>query len=250
MFKKAEGLGYLRFLRKLHASFVFDWYMEIGCRDGRAFAPVRGKTLAVDPFFLAERNVINDKPVLHVFQQTSDAFFASGFLRANKIRLSVSFLDGMHRIEYLLRDFINTEKASDPAGVILMHDTVPHTPMMATRFFEDISDGSKAWTGDVWKILPILQRYRPDLTVQMLDCKPTGLLMVTGLNPKSTVLPRKYAEICAEYQEVTLQDFGVESFANSFEFVVAQDVVNAGFAMFEGVRLGREDQPERQWMSP
>lgn len=250
MFKRAVGLGYLRFLRKLHARYVFDWYMEVGCRDGRSFAPVRSKTIAVDPFFLVESNVINDKPELHVFQKTSDAFFETEFLRRNKIRLSVSFLDGMHRIEYLLRDFIHTEKASDPNGVILMHDTNPHNLMMTTRFFEDITDGSRGWTGDVWKILPILQRFRPDLTVTMLDCKPTGLLMVTGLNPKSTVLTRKYDAILAEFQELHLQDYGVEKFTSSFEFASGEAIAEAGFPMFAAAALPIAAPSARQWMSP
>lgn len=250
MFKRATGLGYLRFFRKLHAKYVFDWYLEVGCRDGRSFAPVRSKTLAVDPFFIAENNIIGEKPVLYLFQQTSDDFFASGFLHRNKIALSVSFLDGMHRIEYLLRDFIATEKASHPDGVILMHDTNPKDHMMTKRFYEDITDGSKSWTGDVWKIVPILQRFRPDLTVTMLDCKPTGLLMVTGLNPKNTTLKRKYDAICTEYQELELENYGVERFFDSFEYEIAEDVANAGFPMFNKVSLQTDGQPTRQWMSP
>lgn len=250
MFKQATGLGYLRFLRRLHATYVFDWYLEVGCREGLSFAPVRSKTLAVDPFFKVQTNVLGDKPELHLFQQTSDDFFASGYLRRNKIALSVSFLDGMHRIEYLLRDFIATEKASHPDGVILMHDTNPSNLMMTKRFYKDITDGSKAWTGDVWKILPILQRFRPDLTVKMLDSKPTGLLMVTGLNPKSTTLERKYDAICAEYQELLLEDYGIERLFDSFEYEIAQDVANAGFPMFEKVSLPADGQPVRTWMSP
>jgi hypothetical protein len=250
MFKRATGLGYLRFLRGLHSTYIFDWYMEVGCRDGRNFAPVRSKTIAVDPYFLAEGNIINEKPQLHVFQQTSDDFFASGFLRRNNIRLSVSFLDGMHRIEYLLRDFINTEKASHPDGVILMHDTNPYAMVMTARHFETITDGSTAWTGDVWKILPILQRYRPDLTIEMLDCKPTGLLMVTGLNPKSTVLSRKYDAILTEFQEVHLQDYGLDRFTASFDLVSAKDIAAAGYPMFKGAVQSGDTPPAREWVSP
>jgi hypothetical protein len=84
MFKRANGIGYLKFLRALHASLIFDWYMEVGCRKGDSFAPVRGKTIAVDPFFRVGLDVIGRKPALHVFQSTSDDFFASGFLERNE----------------------------------------------------------------------------------------------------------------------------------------------------------------------
>lgn len=66
MFKIAGGQLYLRFLANLHATHLFDWYLEIGCRDGKSFAPVRSKTLAVDPFFQTDLNIIGSKPQLHL----------------------------------------------------------------------------------------------------------------------------------------------------------------------------------------
>ncbi len=32
------------------------------------------------------------------------------------------------------------------------------------------------WTGDVWKLIPILQRYRPDLQLTLFDAPPSGLV--------------------------------------------------------------------------
>ena len=101
-FRAATGASYVSFFQALHAEAVFDWYMEIGCRSGRIFCEAQGKTIAVDPFFQAERNVIGRKPALYVFQETSDDFFSNGFLGRNNIQLSVSFLDGMHLFEFLL----------------------------------------------------------------------------------------------------------------------------------------------------
>ena len=174
MYVKPMGMPYYRFLSRLHASTLLDWYLEVGCREGLSFAPVVGKTIAVDPFFRAEINIINRKPELHVFQAKSDDFFASGFLARNGIRLSAAFLDGMHLFEYLLRDFMNTEAQSDPKGVIMLHDCVPYSFEMTTRDLENLPKGS--WTGDVWKLIPILQAWRPDLMLTVLDCRPTGLV--------------------------------------------------------------------------
>lgn len=240
MYVKPLGMPYYRFLRGLHEAHLFDWYLEVGCRSGESFAPVRSKTVAVDPFFQAEINIIGKKPALHVFQQTSDDFFASGFLARNGIRLGLAFLDGMHLVEYLLRDFMQTEAAMAPGGVILLHDCVPYGPGMTTRDLQNLPKGS--WTGDVWKLIPILQEWRPDLTLTVLDCRSTGLVCVSGLNPESRVLAGAYDRIVAGWVGVELEDYGVERFFASFRMVSARAEKQAGFPLFrqaavEGVGL-------------
>lgn len=236
MFKPAGGMHYHRFLRNLHETILVDWYMEIGCRDGSSFADVRSKTIAVDPFFRVERNVIGAKPALHVFQQTSDDFFRSGFLEALEIRLSLSFLDGMHLFEYLLRDFIGTERHSRPEGVIALHDCCPFDHEMTTRDLDNIPEA--AWTGDVWKLLPILKRHRPDLRITVLDCKPTGLVLVTGLDPENRVLSDAYEEIVAEWIGVTLDGYGTDRFFDGFDYTPAQSAVRAGHPLLVPVHMG------------
>jgi hypothetical protein len=230
MFIRPMGLNYYNFLAALHHTLLFDWYMEIGCRKGDSFAPVRSKTIAVDPFFQAEINIIGKKPVLHLFQMTSDDFFARKFMERNGIQLGVSFLDGMHLYEYLLRDFMNTEAASHPAGVILMHDCVPFDHGMTTRDLDNIPRG--AWTGDVWKLIPILQRWRPDLKLTILDSRPTALVAVTNLSPRNRVLQEAEAEIHAEFGSVDLETWGVERFFQSFTMVSALDCARGGFQLF------------------
>jgi hypothetical protein len=230
MFIRPEGLDYYSFLRALHQTLLFDWYMEIGCRSGASFAQVQSKTIAVDPFFQAEVNIIGKKPALHVFQTTSDDFFAQDFLGRNGIRLGVSFLDGMHLYEYLLRDFMHAEAASDPRGVILMHDCVPFDHGMTTRDLANLPRG--AWTGDVWKLIPILQRWRPDLTLTILDSRPTALVAVTNLSPGNRALQEAEAEIHAEFGAVDLETWGVERFFQSFAMVSARDCALGGFQLF------------------
>ncbi len=230
MFLRPSGMPYHRFLRSLHGACHFGWYLEVGCRSGESFAPVRSKTIAVDPFFRAEINIIGKKPALHVFQQTSDDFFAGGFLARNEIRLGLAFLDGMHLFEFLLRDFINTEAAMAAGGVILLHDCVPYGPDMTTRDLGNLPKG--AWTGDVWKLIPILQRWRPDLTLTVLDCRPTGLVCLSGLDPESRVLADNYDRIVAEYFGTDLEDFGVKRFFASFQMVGARRERHAGFPLF------------------
>lgn len=235
MFKRADGMKYTRFMEALHRDCLFDWYMEVGCRTGRTFAPVRGKTIAVDPFFRAETNIIGVKPALHVFQQTSDDFFASGFLKAMKIKLSFSFLDGMHLFEFLLRDFIATEKASDPNGVIALHDCCPFSHEMTTRDLANLP--KQAWTGDVWKLIPILSEHRPDLKITVLDASPTGVVLVSNLDPKSTVLDKKYDQIVRAYSDVDLQGYGLEAFNQLFDYDSTAAFMAAGYPLFSKVLL-------------
>lgn len=248
MFNRPNDIRYVRFLRQLHASVLFDWYMEIGCRSGKTFAPVRGRTIAVDPYFQVDTNVIGPKPALHVFQQTSDAFFASGFLSAAKIKPGFSFLDGMHLFEYLLRDFMNTEKHSHPDGVIALHDCCPFTHDMTTREIDPRPTG--AWTGDVWKIIPILQQMRPDLKITVLGCKPTGLVLVSNLNPKSRVLSSNYDALLRDWTQVTLEDYGTERFFGSFDFVPCAEIASDGFAIFDKVRLSEDSALTPTYVTP
>ncbi len=230
MFKRATGLKYHRFLRQLHEALLFDWYMEIGCRLGKSFAPVRGRTIAVDPFFRATLDIIGTKPALHVFQMTSDDFFATGFLARNEIGLGLSFLDGMHLYEFLLRDFMNAEAASSPDGVIMLHDCVPYGMGMTTRDLDNLPRW--AWTGDVWKLIPILQTWRPDLRLTILDCAPTALVCVSNLSPANRVLFDQHEAIRAAFDAVDLASYGAERFAASFEFTDAQACAAGGFGLF------------------
>src|SRR5207249_22 len=154
------------------------------------------------------------RPVKHLFEMTSDDFFSAQDLRRlfpNGIDLA--FLDGMHLFEFLLRDFMNTERLSRPTSVIVVHDCCPVNLEMTAREHRPESradDKTKVmWTGDVWKLLPILRQYRPDVRQIVLDCPPTGLVLLTDLNPRSTVLQENYQDIIRHFRTVTLEDYGL-----------------------------------------
>ena len=232
-FPRVDGPSYLAFLDAVHRVMAFGCYLEIGCRTGRTIAPVRGPTIAVDPFFKVESNVIGAKPSLLLFQQKSDDFFASRVLEKLGIRVSFAFLDGLHLFEYLLRDFINTEAHSRPEGVIALHDCVPFGEGMLTRDLENLPRG--AWTGDVWKLIPILQSYRPDLKITVLNCEPTGLVLISGLDPANTVLRQAYDQIVADWTDVDLVPYGLDRFFGSFALTDARAYAKAGFADFRRV---------------
>ncbi|WP_309665131.1 hypothetical protein [Tabrizicola sp.] len=90
-----------------------------------------------------------------------------------------------------------------------------------------------AWTGDVWKLIPILQTWRPDLRLTVLDCALTALVCIRNLSPGNTVLRDKYVEICAEWDGVALETYGLDRFQQSFELSGAEDCARRGFQLFQ-----------------
>ena len=195
------GIPYGQFLGLFRRQLPVKSYFEIGSRAGGSLAGVQCDTVAVDPAFRIEINVIGSKSALMLFQMTSDSFFEkydlSGLLGGP---VDMAFLDGLHIFEYLLRDFMNTERHMKRNGVICLHDCLPQIFGMTTREAR-LRSGVLGWTGDVWKVVPILQKYRPDLKIYCLDCPPTGLVMVTGLDPSSRILDDAYFDIVEEFRE-------------------------------------------------
>jgi hypothetical protein len=219
-----NGLRYFRVLKQLHEKLNPDWYLEVGTFTGKSLALARCNTIAVDPKFQLKFPAVNPNgKQMFFFQETSDDFFEGGFIKKNKIKIDFAFLDGMHLFEYLLRDFIETEKLMSKDGVIALHDCCPTSDYMATREFHD-----GPWTGDVWKTLLILLRYRPDLKIDVTKAGGTGLVLVSNLNPRSQVLAKKYDALVKDYMDEELSglDGGVGGLYRNFDLVDPVDFIS------------------------
>ncbi len=202
-----DGLPYLDFFSTLNAALEPRSYFEIGTESGHSAARYTCPSVCVDPRFVISADIVRSKRMLHLFQMTSDEFFAAGYLeKLLPLGPDIAFLDGMHRFEYLLRDFINTERVAHPRTLILLHDCLPQNLRMTNRLPvagpEDEGGSRFAWTGDVWKVIPILKKYRPDLRVSFVDCPPTGLVAISGLRRESKVLNESYYQIVEEFRDV------------------------------------------------
>lgn len=182
-----------QFLSGLHERLAPRSYLEIGINDGRGLARSSTRTIGVDPAFKVKVELACD---LQLVKATSDDFFAAAdpFAWFPHRAPDLSFIDGMHLAEFALRDFINTERHSERAGVIVLDDMLPRSIDEAAR---DRHTG--AWTGDVYKVALVLEQHRPDLTVVPLDTAPTGLVLVVGLDPDNRTLSERYDEILAEH---------------------------------------------------
>ena len=214
-FPELKGVPYLRYLTRMHRFLKPEWYLEIGTNTGRSLKLALGNAIAVDPKFLVSSNVIGSKPSVHFFQTTSDEFFEAGHAERLCPQIDMAFLDGLHLFEYLLRDFIGTEKLCGEGSVVVLHDCVPMTYLAAEREWD--TSKTKAWTGDVWKLVPVLKKYRSDLTIEVLDCPPSGLTIITNLDPGNDTLQSNYEKIVAEYSDLTLRQYGEQKLVDELE---------------------------------
>lgn len=189
------GDTYHDILRRIHQHLRPCTYVEIGVFKGETMAMAAPETLAIglDPepdirYPLTART--------RIFAETSDDFFAHRDLAAELggLPVDLAFIDGMHHFEFALRDFINLERYCTGDSTILIHDCYPLDEMTSRR--ERVFN---FWSGDVWKLVLCLKKYRPDLSVHTVHCAPTGLAIIRNLDPASTVLAASLDEICEEF---------------------------------------------------
>ena len=188
-------MAYYPMLRQIHGLLEPATYVEIGVRNGESMALAEPSVVAVgiDPAVDIKFLIGKDT---RLFDLTSDDFFERHNLSAelgNKT-VELAFLDGMHLFEFALRDFINVEKYCEASSVILLHDCLPIDAESAAR-----ERCTNVWSGDVWKLIMCLKKYRPDLRVDTIDVSPTGLGVIRNLNPQSTVLIDQYDVIEKEF---------------------------------------------------
>jgi tetratricopeptide (TPR) repeat protein len=181
-------------LKKIHDLLKPKSYLEIGVQTGKSLALASCPAIGVDPMPQIKVNLGNN---VKLVRATSDDFFSKDAIHLIRESLGLVFIDGMHLFEYALRDFINVERYSSLYTLVVIDDIYPGHPAQADR-----NRRTRAWTGDVWKLFAVLKEYRPDLLLQSLDAYPTGLLMITGLDPKNDLLSRRYDEIVARYAKM------------------------------------------------
>lgn len=190
-----EGDWYFQVLRRFLDELKPRTYFEIGVAAGDSLKLVKAPTLAigVDP---EPQITFQLEPNQRVFAETSDAFFAGHDVRAELggLPIDLAFIDGMHHFEFALRDFANVERHCTPQSTILIHDCYPLDRVTAER------DRHRTfWSGDVWRLVVLLKKYRPALAIHTIATAPTGLTMVRNLDPSSRLLMERHDELCREF---------------------------------------------------
>lgn len=210
-----NGAEYFDCLRMIHKALRPQRYLEIGVYQGESLACATCESIAIDVDFVQGHDALNNKPACHFYRMPSDEFFIRhDAIDILKGPLDLAFLDGMHLHEFLLRDFANTERVCRPDSVIMLHDCLPIDPRITHRSMDPIHRQEAVvpgwWTGDVWKTLVILKRHRPDLRFIALDAHPTGLVLISRLDPGNTRLSEQYDALVDEADGLDLQIFGVD----------------------------------------
>lgn len=245
------GAFYQNFLKRMHSALQPNTYFEIGTLNGDTLKLASCTCISVDPTYQISTDVLGNKPACYFFQVGSDDFFDEHNPKEIlKGTIDVAFLDGMHLFEYLLRDFYNTEMYCSRDSIIILHDCIPLDEYVTVR---DPSDPARQkssrpgyWTGDVWKMIPTLREWRPDLSISVVDAPPTGLVLITNLDPGSRVLRDNYQSIVDKYLACELGAYGVERLRREANPVTTEKFVSADdFARFTGRAWRTDVQPDR-----
>ena len=197
-----DAPGYKEYLRRFHQKLQPNAYLEIGVETGASLILSNPNTICigVDP----SPNIKVSLPKnIKLFEMISDVFFESinviSEFKNNQVDLA--FLDGLHEFDQTLKDFINTEKYSHKSGHILLHDVLPLNRITSLR-----ERKTAFWSGDVYKVILILKKYRPELEIKVIATPPTGLGVITNLNPESTTLTDNFTTIVKEYMQLDYDD--------------------------------------------
>jgi cephalosporin hydroxylase len=232
-----HGDSYVALLGNLHSTLKPRTYVEIGVWTGESLLLAEPGTtaLGIDPQPRLEEDLPGH---IRVIQSSSDDFFRDEDVRdeLGGKAIELAFIDGMHRCEFVLRDFMNLEAASAPGGLILIHDSYPRDAASSTR---DWAPGMDFWTGDVWRAVVALRRHRPDLDISTAASPPSGLTLVRGLDPSSRILHDRYDQIVEEMLDYDFASF--ESAMDSELNLIAGDWTTVSGALRRAPR--REQSP-------
>jgi hypothetical protein len=189
------GHVYTDVLAAIHRHLAPRTYLEIGVESGKTLVLAGNETVAVGVDPAPEiRYPLGANVRVHAL--TSDDFFDRVDVAAEfgGLPIDLAFVDGMHRFEFALRDFAMIERYCTPQSTILIHDCYPLDRGSAER-----DRVTAFWSGDVWRLLLALKKYRTDLAIHTIATAPTGLAVVRHLDPESRLLAEHMNEIIEEF---------------------------------------------------
>lgn len=197
------GPVYYAVLLWIHRTLRPATYVEIGVNKGESLLIAEPEAICVgiDPEARPARPLTANT---RLFNVTSDEFFGSHHLPdvLGRDSFSLAFIDGLHLFEQALRDFIHLERFAGHHSIILLHDCVPLDPVTSAR-----TPSTEFYSGDVWKLTLCLRETRPDLRMAIVPTPPTGLCIISGLDPASTILEERYDACVARYIDLTFDDY-------------------------------------------
>lgn len=85
------------------------------------------------------------------------------FFKENEEIFDCIFIDGDHTAEQVRKDIINSMKCLSKDGVIILHDTIPHTKEM-----QEVPRIQREWTGTVWRAVVGFKKSYPDIRFETI----------------------------------------------------------------------------------
>ena len=227
-----EGVDYRQFLAFLDQNIFPEGYLEVGTHQGDSVAQFSCDSICIDPHFVLGSEALRQKQRIFLFQTTSDRFFAECNPNRYVKHLDIGFLDGLHYFESLLRDFMNFERNAHYRSIAIMHDCFPLNTRMTGRVHQpgpqSEPEATRAfWTGDVWKVIPILKALRPDLHIVGVNAPPTGLVLISQLDPESRVLDRNFEQTVSGMADLTLSEFNIDELWSAIPMLDGRKILEA-----------------------
>ena len=166
-----EGLHNNKIIAHLDSQQEPDYvFCQIG--NSKAISHSSGTSFVISPLLKISSNQIGTKTEVNFYQKHTAEFFevdSSSVFANQKIDLAV--IDGPKKPKKLLRDFLDLEAHSNQTGKIL----VPH--ILSNKNHQQ----DKVET--LWKMVVMLQKFRKDLSFTFLNSNPSGLLIISNLDP-------------------------------------------------------------------
>jgi len=172
------------FLNMIIEKMGYQKYLEIGIDNpDECFNHIKvDKKIAVDPYCedtgCHKWNIENvDEFIKNIdgnhYLLTSDEFFAK-----KRDTFDLIFIDGVHLEEQVDKDIQNALMKLRKGGLIVLHDTMPHTEEVATP----TPIPGQPWMGTVYRSFWKLRQFRSDLDLCTVD-RGTGFSFVRpGVN--------------------------------------------------------------------
>jgi len=197
--RRFPGPEYYEVVKWIHETLQPSSYVEIGVFEGRSLslALPATKSIGIDPNPQINRRLSSKT---RLFRLTSNEFFSQCDLRTlvGGSYFSLAFIDGLHLFEQALMDFINLERWSVGASVVLVHDSMPLDAETSSR-----KQKTMFYTGDVWKLFVCLRHYRTDLRINTIRTGPSGLSIIGNLDSRSRVLPTQLDSILRRFRSLS-----------------------------------------------
>lgn len=161
----------------------YSSYLEIGIESGYTFNNIDiSEKYGIDADI--NSNITTYDYIQHV---TSNDFFSR-----NERKYDIILIDGMHQVEYVCNDFMNSLKSLNNGGSIIISDIFPHnyreqlTIPINHEYSNNILKYKEPWTGDVWKVVyHLIMNY--DFEFEIFHSNPNNRGIIQIKNFKQNV---------------------------------------------------------------